>query len=232
MKKQVFRFLLLVLTLSFLFNITSCKKDVNLPPPNLGENYFPIVMGSWSIYKVDSISWNDFFTPVKIDTFSYYIKLKIDSQFIDNEGRETYVWRKYYKTDSTSWELTKNYTINKLSDRVETYEENMRVVKLAFPVKNTTTWDMNAFNTFDPTSSYYEDYDIPKTINFITYDSCAIVIHKDQETLIDKNYYKEIYARNIGLLHKYVVEVEKEVNGQWKRGYFYTYNIIDRGVDN
>ncbi len=231
MKKNVLHLFPPVLALLLLVNFSSCKKDVKLPPPNLGENYFPVVKGSWITYKVDSISWNDFYTPVRIDTFSYFIKLKIDSQYIDNEGRTTYIWRKYYKMDSTAWELTKNYTINKLPERVETYEENMRFVKLAFPVKNTTTWDMNTFNTLEATTSYYDDYDVSKTINFNTYDSCAVVILKDQETLIDKNYHKEIYARNIGLLHKYVIEIEKEISGEWKRGFFYTYTLTNKGID-
>lgn len=232
MKRHIIHFLIPIFLFLIIGFSISCKKDTALAPPQLGENYFPIIKGSWISYKVDSITWNDFYTPIKIDTFSYFIKLKIDTQFIDNENRETYVWRKYYKTDSTNWELTKNYSINKMAERVETLEENMRYVKLAFPVKNSTQWDMNAFNTLDATSSYYDEYDVPKTINFETYDSCVVVIHKDDETLISKDYFKEIYAKDIGLLHKNVIEIEKEVSGTWKRGYSYSYTIIDKGIEN
>lgn len=232
MKKPVLHSLFLLFILANLLGFTSCTKEVNLPTPHLGENYFPLQKGSWISYKVDSITWNDFFTPTQIDTFSFLIKLKIDTQFIDNEGNETYYWRKYYKTDSTAWELIKNYTITKKPERVETYEENLRYVKLAFPVKNTTTWDLNAFNTLKATSSYYDEYDVPKTINLIPYDSCVVVIHHDQESLINKSYHQEIYGKNIGLLYKNVVEVDKEVSGEWKRGYFYTYTIINKGIEN
>lgn len=90
---------------------------------------------------------------------------------------------------------------------------------------------MNALNVYKATSSFYDDYDIPRTINSHNYDSCAVVIHKNLETLISKDYHEEIYAKHIGLVYKKITEVEKTVNGEWKKGYSYSYTIIDKGQD-
>ncbi len=209
----------------------SCKKQETMPAPSSGRDYFPTELGSWISYKVDSITWNDFYTPVKVDTFSFFIKMKIDSQFVDDQGRTSFVWRKYYKTDSTSWELIKNYTITKTPVRVESYEENVRFIKMAFPVNATTTWDMNAFNSAKATSSYYDDYDIPETVNSHKFDSCAVVINADTETLISKDFYKEIYAKNTGLVYRSVTSVKKEMDGTWINGFQYSYIFMASGKD-
>ena len=229
MDKRLLRYFTVFVLLPALAVVVSCKKDQTFPPPALGEDYLPLQKGSWISYKADSIVWNDFYTPVKIDTFSYYIKMVVDSSFTDNEGRTSFVWRKYYRTDTTSWEPVRNYTITKTAERVETYEENIRYIKMAFPVKNTTWWDLNAFNTFKATESYYDEYDIPLTINSKHYDSCATVIHKNLETLVSKEYHKEVFAKHIGLVYKEITSLSKEVTSDWKQGFSYKWVLTETG---
>lgn len=211
---------LLIIVLFF-----GCKKEAIMLNPDLGHNYFPVLSGTSITYKVDSITYNDFYTPVKVDTFSFYLRFDIDSSFTDSEGRITNYYRKFYKTDTSSWQLVHNYSITKTNFRVETYEENVRFIKLAFPVKNTTIWNMNALNFMNPTESYYSDFDIPKTYNNQLFDSTITIIHQDLETLISKEEYIEDYAKNIGLIYRHVVSISKDVSGKWKSGYIYSYTI-------
>lgn len=214
-----------------MISFPSCKKETIMLPPDLGEKYFPIKQGSWISYKVDSIVWNNFYTPVKIDTFSFYLKMKIDSQYTDNEGRTIYYYRKYYSLTNSNWQLSKNYSINKTAQRIETFEENYTYIKMVFPVKNSTIWDMNAFNIFDKTESYFQNYDVSKTYNGEFFDSCAVVNHQNLETLISKNYHEEVYGKNIGLLYKKLIKIEKAINGTWNNGVSCTYSIVGRGQD-
>lgn len=215
-----------LLTLFLIAIFSSCKKDEIFPAPALGQDYFPVTIGSSIIYKVDSITWNDFYTPVRVDSFSFFIKFEIDSSFIDNQGRESFYWRKYYRTDSTSWQLVKNYSLTKTETRVESFEENIRYIKLTFPVSNTATWNMNALNTLSSTSSYYDEYDMPYQNGSFSSDSTLVIINRNQESLIGKDYHKEIYAKHIGLVNRQEISVEKETSGKWKKGYLYSYSII------
>lgn len=200
-----------------------------MTPPDLGSSYFPLTVGSWVVYEVDSVSWNNFFTPTKIDSFSYQIKMVVDSSYLDNEGNTNYFWKKYYRDSTTAWTLQKNYSLRLSSDKAETFEENFRYIKLAFPMKNSINWDMNAYNSLDATSSYYDDYHIPLTVNDQAFDSCAIVIHQDFESLISKDYHQEIYAKHVGLIYKKKIAVEKEINGEWVNGYYFEYRYLDHG---
>lgn len=46
----------------------------------MGYDYFPTETGKYVTYKVDSIVYDDFYIPVKIDTFSFLIKEVIDAE--------------------------------------------------------------------------------------------------------------------------------------------------------
>ncbi len=210
----------------FLLLVTGCKKEETLLITNNYDQYFPINPDKAIIYKVDSITWNDFFTPVKIDTFSYFIKFQIGEKFIDDEGRESYYYRKYYRTDTTSWEFRKNYAITKTAVRVELLEENIRFIKMVFPINNSIQWDMNAMNILNSTNSYYSEFDEPLTLNNFNFDSTLTIIHQDLETLIGKDFHKEIYSKHTGLIMQEVVAIEKSTNGSWKKGYKYVYTIL------
>ena len=221
--KRIKNFTLLAFTLVVL---ASCGKDEVLQGVDIGQDYFPVNQGSSITYKVDSIVWNDFYTPVQVDTFSFYIRMMVDDTFTDDEGRTAYYYRKYYRNDTSTWQLIKNHALVKTSQHVETKEDNFTFVKIAFPVNSTTTWDMNSKNALDPTSSYFFDYHIPYTINGNSFDSTAVVIHKDLETLIGKDYHKEIYAKHLGLIYREEIAIEKESNGQWKNGYSLLYTLL------
>ncbi len=66
----------------------SCKKDVEtVPSPDMGYNYFPEDIGSYVIYEVDSIAYDD--KSHAPDTTRYLLKEVIASSFIDNSGRPT-----------------------------------------------------------------------------------------------------------------------------------------------
>ncbi|MBN2747581.1 MAG: hypothetical protein JXR34_12715 [Bacteroidales bacterium] len=217
--------LVLISTLFFVL-ASGCKKEESLQITNNYDQYFPINSEQSIVYKVDSITWNDFFSPVKIDTFQYFIKFQIGEKFTDEEGRESYYYRKFYRTDTTSWVFKKNFAITKTAARVELLEENIRFIKMVFPINNSIQWDMNAMNILSATSSYYSEFDEPMSLNNYNFDSTLTIIHQDLETLIGKDYHKEVYSKHTGLIFQEVVDIEKNTNGSWKKGYKYIYSIL------
>jgi hypothetical protein len=219
MNKIAYIILLIVITLF------SCGKNETEEPIDMGSNYFPVDVGIYSIYKVDSIVWDDFNST--IDTFSFITKLIIDEEFLDNAGRKANWWKKYVKNDSTEYKFISNYTITKTSQRLETVIENIRSIKLIFPFSAGSTWNSNALNNEEEKEAICTDFDYKTSILNKTYEKCASIQYFDEVNLIQEFVYEEIFARNIGMIYKKQIHKELKTNG-W-RGYFVEYKLIENG---
>jgi len=213
----------ILLALSF----SSCKKTVE-EAPDMGFDYFPVEQGVFVSYQVESIVWDD--NNQTVDTTYYQLRTEIDSSFIDNEGRKTYRWKRYIKTDTTNWEFDHTYAFTKTNSRLETVEGNNRFVRLAFPVRLGAKWDVNAFNNKDRQEAKYIDVDASMKINNGNYDKCAIVLLEDNSSLVNNYFQEDVYARGVGLVKRTDIHVDKKISGEIIRGYKYTYIVYEHGV--
>ena len=189
----------------------SCKKDDPVLP-DTGLNYYPQDVGRYVIYDADSIVYDDFENDT--DVYRFRLKEKVHSVFLDNEGRPSLRIERYIKNyndsvsyDSMSWVLKDVWYATVTSTRAERIEENQRFIKMIFPVRPDKTWNGNAFNTIGAWDYEYSEIDVPWSANGLTFDSTAEVIQKNDQNLIEKKFYRERYARNVGLVHKEVVDI-------------------------
>lgn len=210
---------LLFISAIFFLGVSSCKKDP-ASAPDLGYNYFPDQAGSYVIYNVDSFYYDDFYNPSKIDTTRFQLKEKIESVFTDGEGRpalrlERYV--KYYDPavpySQMSWTLRNVWTETKTLRTAEKVEENVRYIKLAFPVKESQEWNGNAQNTLGAENYKYNFFDKARTIGNIRFDSVLQVDQYDELDLVHRKHYEEKYARNVGLIFKRVIDISSQPDG-------------------
>jgi hypothetical protein len=194
--------------------IISCKKE-SVKAPDAGYGYFPSKVGTWIIYDVDSTVYPD----NGADTVFYKYQLKeiIESVFTDNEGRQALRIERYKRNyqqgvpyDSIPWTLTDVWSANKTPTKLEMVEENIRYIKLVFPVKIFNTWNGNAQNAFDEWIYKYSDMDKPRNTGTLSFDSTALVVQKDLENPIEKQYYIEVYARNVGMVSKKIIDVKSQ----------------------
>jgi hypothetical protein len=140
--------------------------------------------------------------PVKI-TKHYQLKEYIESNFIDNSGRNTQRIERYIrKNDTTQWIIRNVWYANSINNNIEKVEDNIRYVKLIFPIKIHKQWDGNAFNVFDMQKYEYTSIENPYVVNGINYPNTLTVTQKDETSLIHKDYAVEVYAKNIGLIYK------------------------------
>ena len=118
---------------------SSCKKDAPSDTTlNQGYNYFPGEVGSYIIYEVDSIAYDD--KSHAPDTTRYLLKEVFASTFTDNSGRPTLRLERFIKMyndsipyDSLNWTGPRVWYANITSNTVEKVEENIRYIKLVFP---------------------------------------------------------------------------------------------------
>jgi hypothetical protein len=216
-------FILLIALLAFAY---SCKKSEQ-ETINMGYNYFPLETNNYSVYQVDSIVWDDYNST--IDTFNYQVKLLIDSQYYDNENRLSYRWKKFTKTDTTQWAFNTNYSLTITNERLESVQENMRYIKLIFPVIAGSNWDYNSLNIDDAADSQYSDVDYESTILGIKNDSCLTVTYNEEVDLIQEVIYEEKYARNVGLFYSRHTNKRKLTTGL--QGYSVVYQLLEYGKE-
>lgn len=207
----------------------SCEKNKPITEEDMGYPYFPDDVGKWIIYDV---TYREIDDTMGIDTTYYYqIKEIIESKFIDDENREAMRIERYIKYyndtitdndtipfDSVPWTIKDVWYANLTQNTAEKVEENVRYLKLKFPIRDGFSWNGNIFNTNEPWDYTYKDIHQAKTINGILFDSTITVQQRDILNLVQNEYAVEIYAKNIGLVYKECDTLTTYVNGEINKG--------------
>lgn len=209
----------------------SCKRDT-IKPLDVGYGYFPTNVGHWVLYQVDSTHY-DSFSHGKATHFHYQIKELIQSTFLDLSNRTTQRIERYETMDTIPTFLKDVWVSNLTNIDAEKVEENIRYIKLVFPVTGNQTWNGNAYNTLGEQDYQYSNVNVPYTINGLSFDSTVNVIQGNDSNLVAVQNESEMYAKHVGLIYKRFRNVEKlpdtsrvdSVLG----GVDYTYKIISFG---
>lgn len=206
MKKHYKTWALVALLPIVLF--TACKEETIDVTTVQGYEYFPTTQGRYNQFKVDSIAWNSFSQTV--DTFRFDIRELNDSLFLDN-ANDTTVRLERLRRDSSNgaWYVKDIWSMKRTPNTAEKVEENIRYVKLRFPVKEGGTWNGNIFNTIGNWDYEFTDVDKPFTVNGVTYPNTVTVKQTGtNDALINKQIGKEVYAKGIGLIYKELMITE------------------------
>lgn len=221
-----------------LLSLSNCKKkDTNIP--DVGYGYFPTTQKQYIIYQVDSAYYDTFNT--EIDSFSYQVKEVIESEILDNAGRKTLRLERYYRKNANSaWQIKDVWVANKTNKNVEKTEENLKFIKLVFPVKEGTKWNGNIYNTLGAQEYKYKDLNKRMSMSGYDFDSTVTVLQIADSSLIEKKFQYEIFAKNIGMIYKKFVDVKDQsyeidfsltFNQRIDIGVDYSYKIIEYGIE-
>ncbi|NTW33300.1 MAG: hypothetical protein HGB12_11880 [Bacteroidetes bacterium] len=225
-RKKIILFLVIFCTGLCFF---SCKHE-DVPPLDVGYEYFPSNTGHWVLYQVDSTYYDDYTHQVK--EYHFFMKEIIESTYLDNENRPTQRIERYKQIDTLPFILQDVWYSNLTSSTAEKVEENIRYVKLQFPINEGEIWNGNVFNNLDELNYKYENVYELYTVNGVTYNPTVTVIQKMVNYLTEESNMTEVYAKNIGLIYKKFKDVKKypapgldSIIG----GVDYTYKIISYG---
>ncbi len=196
-------------------------------------SFFPIEMGNWTEYVVDSIVHYDSDDAWQVDTaigrFHFYIREEVDSFYMDGENQKAHVIKRYRRdNDSLPWTFMNLWTANVNPYSAQRVEDNIRFVRLKFPINSNATWEGNAFNYFSEEKYSYEELYQPRQYGNLYFDSTITVLQNDFISYINRIYKKEIYGANAGLLFKQIDSVNtlNTVNGTIiLNGFEYRFNI-------
>jgi len=202
-------FWLILVLIVFIF---SCSKDKEeYVAPYLGYDYAGVEVGKYVIYDVDSFFYDDF--NGLIDSSFYQVKEEIDSKFIDLEGDEAFKIIRYRKeSDTASWVLIDVWSSKLATTNFQKVEENVRFLKLIFPINLNDTWNGNALNNEDTLFYNYAAVNQAETIGGNVLSNVLTVLKFEEINLIEEKVYKEKYAKGIGMVYKKSVDITKEYN--------------------
>ncbi|RYZ30917.1 MAG: hypothetical protein EOO10_01095 [Chitinophagaceae bacterium] len=213
-------------SLLFVFLFSSCDKETEEFQGEPLADYLPLQTGDYITYRIDSTIFINFGANTEVR--SYQEKHQVDAQLTDNLGRPSYrVFRFTRDTNGTMpWKPVGSYFITSTDKAVELVEDNLRFLKLSFPVKEGNSWKGNRYLPYDPYGLSYEfsnddamvdweyqytDVSVSKTLNGKTYaNTITIEQIKDSSNMpiVSSgsygfvNYSTDTYAKGIGLIQQ------------------------------
>ena len=194
------KYLLLLISFALL---ASCTKEntSEVSPAYYSYEYFPTDSGIVRYYKADSIFW-DANNQAAIDSISYEIKEVIAGTFFDNQNQICQRIERYRKDINGNWIIWKVISDKRSQFNAERYIDNIRYIKLKFPLNKTGKWNGNALNTMD--AQYYQLTDLhqPENINALAFDSVCTVLQDDYIDATRQFYGMEKYAARIGMIYR------------------------------
>jgi len=211
-----------VLLLMVFLSIQGCTdKLITLESPALAE-YFPLTPGKYIVYRLDSTVLTQFGRDTTVR--SYRVKDQVDAKISDATGRVAYRIIRGISNVTGTTPFVPAYTFMAVpngEDWIEYVENNLRFMKLRFPIFEGFQWKGNSFietNTINSPVRYLFDWDYqylhvgqPATINGKTYPNTITVLQRDEvipEGPFNPRFFKqfdysiEIYAAGIGLVYK------------------------------
>ncbi|MFI5172261.1 MAG: hypothetical protein ACHQFW_07710 [Chitinophagales bacterium] len=194
----------------------SCQPDGPAGEIKTPFDYYPLEIGKYITYAVDSIQY---FTIGTIDSSHYEVKELLVDTFYDNDGRLNYrVERSARLNDTMPWIIQNEWSVLATENQIQKIENNLRFIKLTSPVVNGANWEGNIFlggledlpfNEECNRLTYlygwiyaYEDVDQPFSVNGFEFDKTIKVTQSGDDNLIWYGYAEEIYANGVGLVQK------------------------------
>jgi hypothetical protein len=214
--------------ISCIFLLCTCKKDeYDTFYKPIDKQYFNTRIGAYVIYNVNEIVFDDFNNTS--DTLNYQLRELNESVFTDNLNREAIrIDRHVRNSDSTPWKYVNTWYAVSDPRMVERVEENKRLVKLSFPITNDAVWNENALNTDNANNVFYGMMHETYKLDAFSFDSVISVRGTPRFTSTSERFFEEIYAKNIGLVYKYHVQVDNI--GVVRRGFKIKYKLSAHGL--
>jgi len=233
------RKLFLFTVLTSLVIISACKKTTEQYPTPPLSDYYPLTVGKYITYSLDSIVYYpSFYTVASVN--SYQVKQVVDAQITDNQGRPSFRIIRYIRSGSTGpWNADNTFMATNTGNNLELVENNLRFIKLREPVQLDNTWKGNSYINYNsqvPYLKFYYDWDysydslnMPAKIGALTIDSTIKVNEIDDQTAIDRTFSEAKYAKGIGLVYRSFLYWNKgNANGTFSdASYGYILKMID-----
>ncbi len=219
------RKIFLLTTIIAVVIFSACKKSTDDFTVVSVHDYYPLQIGKYITYNLDSTVFTNFGAVMEIH--SYQVKHQVDALITDNLGRPAYrIIRYIRKTAANPWVPDNTFMAVLTESSAEFIENNMRYLKMKSPVRNGFSWKGNTYiDTYSLNSDvkYLDDWDytydslnMKITLGALTIDSTLKVAQRDEtignpsdpRAYSERNIGIEKYAKNLGLIYRRFLHTE------------------------
>lgn len=211
--KQLFFIAVLLAPLLWMVSCETTEDDYRV---DAGYEYFPLEVGKYKIFRVDSTIFDPTGDSAVIFS-SVLMKEEITDTLSGNNGELLFKIERFQRTaDTLPWQVTKVFTASVQDNKVIVTEDNLRFIRLVFPPKERKSWDGNVH--FDPGlivtvageslemfkgwSYRIEQAGTQDTVGTFVFDDVVTVQEADSENLIELRSAVSKYARGVGLVYR------------------------------
>lgn len=221
---NIIKYLSLIIGCSIGWMACNTEESDHLGDEELGLNYYPVALGKFWDYRLDSV-WYKLSNQVEQHRSVSFIREEIVDTFRDVTGQLIYRLDVFQSTDTVSgWELIDSYFLETNDRLVVKREKGLSYIKLVFPPQTGKSWNGNIhihpktqiniqgefLEPFDQWLYYFEYVDRNESINGIHYKDVCKVVEVDDENIIQKRYSSALYSRNVGLIYKELLLLETQ----------------------
>lgn len=211
------RFFPLLLLISFVaFSCVDETEDLQL---DFGYEYFPLQVGQYRVYQVDSITYDPMALGTRVDTTTSFLREIVADTFIDLTGVVNYRVERFSRQRvDQDWQIDKVFSLSINESQALWQEDNLKYIKMVFPPKEGKTWDGNAFfnddlvvavasegiEMFKGWSYQITELGAAKEVDGISFPEVIVVENANTENLIEYRNVLEQYAKGVGLIYREV----------------------------
>lgn len=196
--------------------IISCQKQKDNFNPDFGKDYFPLEIGKYWEYQVDSVIYDPTSIPNKFES-SIQFREEITDTLLDNNGEVLYrIERFERRTESDLWEIKNVFSQQVIGNQAFRIEDNLKYIKMVFPTQQGKNWDGNIFFeenlTIEVAGEPIEifkswDYRMlaegqPDSVGVMNFEEVLEIEQADNENLIELRESTEKYAKGVGLVYR------------------------------
>ncbi len=196
--------------------LPACKEEADDYKTEAGLAYYPLEVGKFIEYQVDSTIFDPNGEATVFSTTTF-VKEEIIDTLTDNIGNILYKIERFERTaDSLPWNIKKVLTVSVQGNQAIRTEDNLRFVKLTFPVKKGVSWDGNIhFNNglivvlegetlemFKGWKYRTKTANEPANVGDFQFAETVTVEEANNENLIELRRSSAIYAKDIGLVYR------------------------------
>lgn len=179
--------------------------------------YFPLKIGKYIDYQVDSIVFDYSGASTIRDSSSTFVREMVVDTFHDNTGQLLYrVERSERQNETDPWNIA--YTFSQARTRTQAIrtEQNLRFLKMVFPMDRRSAWDGNVWidktqeievagERIQPFSSWaYEvdSIDLSAHVGAFAFDSTLLITEANDTNVFERRFSRAQYAKRVGLVRR------------------------------
>ncbi len=210
-----------VFVLMLLLCIVSCDPVEEVPSDSAGPAYFPLAVGRFLIYEVDSTR---IIQNVE-STHRFQLRVSIIDSFVNGEGNTTFVLQRHKRADATKpWTAAGTWSAWKSNRQAVLTEGTVSYVKLQFPLTEGIRWNGNSLNSKGGDDRCNgvncDEYQVTALEPEVT-----VLQNNDTDILVKQDIRIEKYTKDMGLTYREMTVLEYCTSGAC-----FGKQIVDSGI--